>query len=132
MPLGVSSMQWDLRMAWGSFTQWSFNAFQPGGIVPYTLAGHTFAYVVKTNVTDASPAILITSDGSPSPANAGSLVVQTSSQLASLILTLQPPATLPLNAPYQGYHALWMDYAVANSARNLFWGQFYLDPSIQY
>ncbi|HUN38485.1 MAG TPA: hypothetical protein VMU95_41370 [Trebonia sp.] len=134
MPLGVSSLQWDLRMAWGSFTQWSFNMFQPGGIVPYPPAEHTFAYVVKTNVTDADPVILLTSDGgdaSPIPSGGGELAVQSSSLLTSVILTINPAATLPLGAPYQGYHALWMDYDVAGSERNLFWGQFYLDPSIQ-
>lgn len=136
MPLGVSSMQWDLRIAWNSKTAWAFSLFQPGGIEPYTLTGHTFGYVVKTNPTDVSPVILITSDGgggAPIPANAGTLALVTSAELASVILTLQVPATagLPMSAGgYQGYHALWMDYADPLLARNLFWGQFYVDPAI--
>lgn len=131
MPIGVSSVQWDLRMAWGSLTAWSFNMFQSGGIVPYTLTGHTFQYLVKTNPTDSVPVIKINSDSGLIPPNAGSLVAQSNASLASVILTLNKAATTGLTAPYQGYHALWMDYADPNLARNLVWGQFFLDPSIQ-
>lgn len=130
MPLGVSSVQWDMRMAWGSKTAWAFNMFKPGGIAPYTLAGHTFEYIVKA-APAGSALIKITSDTGPVPANAGTLTEVVTASLASLILTLYPPATLPLTAPLTAYHALWMDYGDANNARNLFWGNLYLDPSVQ-
>jgi hypothetical protein len=136
MPLGVSSMQWDLRIAWNSKVSWAFSLFQPGGIVPYNLTGHTFAWVMKLNPADVSPLILLTTDGglsSPIPANAGTLVEVTSTDLSSVILTLYPPATSALsltNAGFGGFHALWMDYADAQQATNLFWGQFYVDPAI--
>jgi hypothetical protein len=57
----------------------------------------------------------------------------TTTDLSSVILTLKPPATSALNlsqAGFAGYHALWMDYADAANATNLFWGQFYIDPAI--
>ena len=131
MPLGVSSVQWDMRIAWGGKVAWAFSLFNPAGIEPFPPAGHTFEWLVKQNVSDSSPLIKVTSDGSPSPASAGTLTVQSTAVLTSVILTLQRPATTGLSAPFSGYHALWMDYADANNAVNLLWGQFYLDPSIQ-
>jgi hypothetical protein len=129
-------MQWDLRIAWNSKVSWAFSLFQPGGIVPFNLSGHTFGYVVKLNPADVSPLILLTNDGgmgSPIPVGAGTLVPVTTTDLSSVILTLKPPATSALNlsqAGFAGYHALWMDYADAANATNLFWGQFYIDPAI--
>lgn len=131
MPIGVSSVQWDMRIAWGGSVSWAFSMFKAGGIEPYAIVGHTFEWVVKANPTDVSPLIRITSDGTPTPANAGTLTLVTSTLLSSVVLALAPPATSALSAPFQGYHALWMDYASTASARNLLWGQFYLDPAIQ-
>jgi hypothetical protein len=129
MPLGVASMQWDMRMPWGSKVAWAFNMFQAGGIVPYTITGHTFEYVVKAQPSDVSPIFKITSDGGVQ--TPGSLVLQTTTDESSVILTLYPAATKTLTAPLQAYHALWMDYADTQNARNLMWGSFFLDPSIQ-
>lgn len=121
-----------MRIAWGGKVAWGFSLFNPGDTIdPFPLAGHTFEWLVKQNVTDSSPLIKITSDGSPTPANAGTLVVQSTALLSSLILTLQVPATSGLSVPFSGYHALWMDHADAVNAVNLLWGQFYVDPSIQ-
>lgn len=131
MPLGVSSVQWDLRLPWGSNVQWQFQLWQPGGITPFVVAGHTFEYIVR----DASQnqVIKLRSDvpGSPSPAGAGLLAVVSNASLAAINFGLYPPATTALVPPLTYYHALWMDYADPVNATNLFWGQWFLDQAVQ-
>lgn len=131
MPLGVSSVQWDMRIARGGGVSWAFSVFKAGGIEPYNIAGHTFEWLVKAQPSDVSPLIKLTTDGSPTPTGAGTLTTLIQPLLSSVILALTQTATSALTAPFQGYHALWMDYADPSSARNLFWGQFYLDPAPQ-
>lgn len=133
MPIGVSSVQWDMRIPWGSNVQWAFNMFQPGGITPYTISGHTFAYVVRAAPASSELVIAISSDGElgPTPAGAGELTLSSTPMLSSVVLSLYPAATSALTPPLTYYHALWMDYDNPSTARNLFWGSFLVDPAVQ-
>lgn len=132
MPMGSSSLQWDLRVPWGSKIAWNVQLWQGDGTEPYALSP-TFEYVVKANVTDSSPVIRLRSDvpASPVPTNGGLVSTSVSVNLNVLTITLAPPATSALVPPLVYYHALWMNYGDSSNAQNLFWGQFFLDTSIQ-
>ena len=134
--LGNQSVAFDLRMPAGSGAPWVVSMYQPDGISPFAIAGHTFEYVVSTAPFGASPAgtvvIRLQSDapGSPTPAGGGLITVTSSTVLSAVQFTLYPPATTPL-APSVYYHSMWMDYADPVNAMNLFWGQLMLDPAVQ-
>lgn len=132
MPMGSSSLQWDLRVPWGSKMSWNVQLWQGDGTEPYALSP-TFEYVVKANVTDSSPLIRLRSDvpASPVPSGAGLLSTAVSLSLNQLTIALYPPATSALVPPVTYWHALWMNYGDPVNAQNLFWGQFFLDTSIQ-
>lgn len=134
MPLGSSSNQWDLRLPWGSNTTWQIQLWTGAdGTDPFPLAAHTFEYVVKVNPTDTVPVIRLRSDqpGTPTPAGGGTITTSSTPTLTTVTLAMYPPASQALVPPGTWYHALWMDYADAVNATNLFWGQWMLDPAIQ-
>jgi len=133
MPLGVSSVQWDLRVPAGSNIQWQIQMWVTGGITPFPITGHTFQYIVR-DAQGSSGNILVKlrSDvpGTPTPVGGGLLSITNTALLTAVNLALYPPATSPLAAPGTFYHALWMDYADPVNAANIFWGTFFTDPAV--
>ena len=132
--LGSSSVQWDLRAPIGSNISWTMSMYQADGVTPFIIAGHTFEYIVSSLPFGQGGTTLIRlrSDvpGSPVPAGGGLLTTFSSTGSAGIQWALYPPATTPLQAA-TFYHALWMDYADAANALNLWWGQLMLDPAVQ-
>lgn len=132
--IGNSSIQFDLRVPWGSQVNWTMLMYNSSGIVPFPdLASHTFEYLVKANVTDTNPVIRLRSDqpGSPTPAGGGLITVNAGANQSSVVFQVYPPGTSALTPPLSYYHAMWMDYADPVNATCLWWGQWYLDPAIQ-
>lgn len=132
MPLGVSSVQWDLRIPWGSNVQWQIQLWRTEGIEPFPITGHTFEYVVR-DAPAGNLIVALKSDvpGTPVPVGGGLLSIVNQTNLAAVNLAMYPPATKTLTPPLTYFHALWMDYADPVNATNLFWGQWYVDAAAQ-
>jgi hypothetical protein len=132
--LGSSSVQFDIRVPWGSKASWAMQMWNLDGFTPFPVGSHTFEYVVRTTPTDVgTPVIRLRSDapGTPTPAGGGLLSTTIVPTMAQVNLLIYPPATSALAPPLTYYHGLWMDYADAVNATNLWWGQFMVDPAVQ-
>lgn len=124
-----TTQQWSLRMPAGSVQQWlfGFTTGAPGGTTSWPISGATWEYVARTSATDLTvpPLIKITTSSSA----AGLLTVTASATVSSVLLAMNPAATVSL-APGTYYQALWQNPGTA-TAMCIFDGLLLIDGAPQ-